>query len=107
MSNQRSPVWNYFKKSDENDDPTCKLCKKKVKTKAGNTTNLMSHLKTNHLLVYTMLNRARKRTLSMSGPTAESSPTTTAQKSCQTRHVSGSCRKFIKNHMNCKTIKLV
>ena len=65
MSNQRSPVWNYFKKSDENDDPTCKLCKKKVKTKAGNTTNLMSHLKTNHLLVYTTLNRARKRTLNI------------------------------------------
>ena len=81
MSNQRSLVWNYFKKGDENDDPTCKLCKKKGKTKAGNTTNLMSHLKTNHLLVYTTLNRARKRTLSTSGTTAESSPTTTAQKS--------------------------
>jgi hypothetical protein len=31
MSNQRSPIWNLFKKSDKNDDPlfhaTCKLAK--------------------------------------------------------------------------------
>ena len=85
MSIQQSPVWNYFKKGDDNDDPTCQLCTKKVKTKAGNTTNLMSHLKSNHLMVYTTLNRTKKQTSSTSGRTAESLPASVAEKSQRTQ----------------------
>lgn len=86
MSSQRSPVWNYFKRSEDsqNEGPTCNLCKKIVKAKAGNTSNLMSHLKTNHIMVYTTMNTARKRPSSTSDPTAITSSSTTASatKSC-------------------------
>ena len=35
MSIQRSPVWNYLKKSDDNDDPTCQ--KKRTSSTSGPT----------------------------------------------------------------------
>uniref|UniRef100_A0AAR2JYW7 BED-type domain-containing protein n=1 Tax=Pygocentrus nattereri TaxID=42514 RepID=A0AAR2JYW7_PYGNA len=50
-----APVWEYFgfKPNERGEpinvnEPVCRLCFKTVSTKAGNTTNLRSHLKHNH-----------------------------------------------------------
>ena len=48
---KQSKVWMYFQKiknSDGGDCVKCTECGKTVKTKTGNTTNLLSHLKTKH-----------------------------------------------------------
>lgn len=48
IKDQKSIVWNYFKKED-NVSARCKLCTKILKH-SGNTTNLMQHLKRMHEL---------------------------------------------------------
>ena len=54
-----SAVWNHFKKGK--DDPECQICGKIVKNKCGNTTNLMSHLKTSHYMVYKTLEKKKQQ----------------------------------------------
>lgn len=53
--NASSPIWQYFGfKAGENGEPKdlneaiCRLCRKQVMTKQGNTTNLRSHLRVHH-----------------------------------------------------------
>ena len=55
----KSIVWDYFsfRKDSEGkpiDDAAviCRTCRGRVKAKYGNTSNLLSHLKTNHPVVY-------------------------------------------------------
>ena len=46
-----SPVWQYFglkQNETDSDQPTCKLCLKKVCAAGGNTSNLRRHLQNNH-----------------------------------------------------------
>jgi hypothetical protein len=54
-----SAVWNHFKKVK--DDPQCQICGKIVKNKGSNTSNLMSHLKTNHYMIYSTLQKNIKQ----------------------------------------------
>jgi len=63
-----APVWAYFGfRSDEDGkiiDEThvvCKICQRGIMSKGGNTSNLMSHLKSNHPLAYSKLENSRKR----------------------------------------------
>ena len=70
----RSAVWEHFKKGK--DDAECKHCGKTVKSKGGNTTNLMAHLKTNHYMIYSSLQK-RKEHSSMRSVQNEVSSTTT------------------------------
>ena len=58
LGNMRSAVWEHFKKGK--DDAECKHCGKTVKSKGGNTTNLMAHLKTNHFMVYSSLQKKKE-----------------------------------------------
>lgn len=78
MPNARSAVWSYFKKgntdtpTDEDPDSICQLCKRAVKNKGGNTSNLMSHLKTNHIMVYATLNKKKKQASSSTDSNVDS-----------------------------------
>lgn len=47
--NKKSKVWNYFEKLDDK-TAKCKLCQKTIRS-AGNTTNLMGHIKNMHKAV--------------------------------------------------------
>lgn len=47
----KSDVWKHFSKTPNN-LASCNICKKSVKT-SGNTTNLISHMKSKHRAVYT------------------------------------------------------
>ena len=45
----RSKIWDYFKKSDEDQEYAfCNICGKKVKRKQGSTTGLWCHLQKDH-----------------------------------------------------------
>lgn len=64
--NPTSRVWDYYGfKSNEKGEPiklnksVCWSCSKSIATKAGNTTNLNSHLKHNHPILYSEV--ARKK----------------------------------------------
>ena len=55
----KSIVWDYFgfrkdSKGKPIDDGAviCRTCRGRVKAKYGSNSNLLSHLKTNHLMVY-------------------------------------------------------
>ena len=55
----KSVVWDYFSfrkdsegKPIDNGAVICQMCRGHVKAKYGNTSNLLSHLKTNHPMVY-------------------------------------------------------
>lgn len=58
---KRSLAWEYF---DTNDDSSatvkCKICKKDVSSKSGNTTNLFSHLKLHHYLQFREMQYVRQ-----------------------------------------------
>lgn len=61
----KSKVWKYFglfqyekDQGTEEDRPVCKLCQLYIKTKRGNTSNLLSHLKNKHARVYKDLKTA-------------------------------------------------
>lgn len=43
----KSAIWNYFKKSNNDKEATCKFCNKNLKT-SGNTTNLRGHIEKKH-----------------------------------------------------------
>ena len=65
--NTKSQVWKHFGfvpkadgKPKEMDKPRCKLCFEEVIAKYGNTSNLFSHLKTKHPLVYKTIEVHRK-----------------------------------------------
>ena len=48
-----SVIWKWFgflSNDKEQSDVRCKLCRKQVATKTGNTTNLFYHLKQNHAM---------------------------------------------------------
>ena len=58
-ASRESAVWSYFEKAKKSDQAGteyrvahCKECGKTIKTSKGNTTNLMSHLKTKHCKIY-------------------------------------------------------
>ena len=77
-----SPVWIYFGFKPTNTDsspvdhsetaPICRLCGAKVAAKAGNTSNLFSHLKHKHPQQYTELKATGKATSAKSQPTQTS-----------------------------------
>ena len=84
-SNTTSAVWTYFgfvpdekgKPKDE-DTAVCMLCSKKVSSKSSNTTNLFSHLRTNHPSEYVKAKDVKKTpkttgTSSLTQPTIEAS----------------------------------
>ena len=49
---QRSPVWNYFSRSeDTSDEAKCSVCGDSIKT-SKNTSNMIKHLKSKHLSEY-------------------------------------------------------
>ena len=47
VKRKRSAVWTYFTEGKDGKDPTCTICNESVKT-AGNTSNLLKHLKNKH-----------------------------------------------------------
>ena len=66
-SNSKSAVWQYFGlKADETSKPisdgtaTCKVCKHTVIAKIGNTSNLRSHLKNNHKVLFTQMEQTQQ-----------------------------------------------
>ena len=66
-SNSKSAVWQYFGlKADETGKPisdgtaTCKVCKRTVTAKNGNTSNLRSHLKNNHKVLFTQMEQTQQ-----------------------------------------------
>lgn len=72
-----SCVWNYFgfKKNEDGSlidetAPICRLCNSKISAKAGNTSNLFSHLKHKHSQQYAELkdvDKTQEKSLSRSG----------------------------------------
>ena len=74
-----SAVWDHFKKGK--DDPECQLCGKTVKNKGGNTSNLMSHLRTSHYMIYSTLQRKKQQTSS----SLRNSVSSTTGDECSTR----------------------
>lgn len=49
--NATSVVWKWFgylRSDEEQNNPVCKLCRRSVPSKAGNTTNLFNHLNRHH-----------------------------------------------------------
>ena len=59
---KKSPVWAYFRfegnadsKPVDEDRSICKECTRTVATKAGNTSNLLSHLQNSHPAIYQRL----------------------------------------------------
>jgi len=59
----KSFVWKYFRKVSSRDGAKvqCEICKKTVKTTGGNTTNLLSHLKTTHSNKYFEVKRRLRK----------------------------------------------
>lgn len=58
--NRKSEVWAYFGfVKDANGQlvglPICNACRNRIKTKGGNTTNLMNHLRDRHAQLYRQL----------------------------------------------------
>jgi len=47
MAKQRSKIWIYFSKISK-DKCLCHKCKKSFEAKGGNTSNLISHLRSHH-----------------------------------------------------------
>jgi len=47
MAKQRSKIWIYFSKISK-DKGLCHKCKKSFEAKGGNTSNLISHLRSHH-----------------------------------------------------------
>ena len=55
----KAPVWKHFGllagvsgQGIQPDDPVCRICRMQVRAKAGNTSNLLSHLKNKHPIAY-------------------------------------------------------
>jgi len=62
-----SPVWDYFGlevngegKIVDKGVAVCHQCNSNVRASGGNTSNLLSHLRTHHLLKYTLVLQAQK-----------------------------------------------
>lgn len=73
----KSELWNYFGlKKDSNgkavDDGSvyCKICRRKVLAKSGNTSNLKAHLRNDHKTVHSQLQQ-RKRPPTVENPTVK------------------------------------
>ena len=61
---RNSPVWRffgYFSSDKLQINPVCKLCRKHVPSKTGNTTNLYYHVKQCHPIEHAQLQEARGR----------------------------------------------
>ena len=68
-----SIIWKWFGylKTDEGQDKTvCKLCRRSVPARLGNTTNLFQHLRTYHPSDYTESMKMRAATSFARRPTA-------------------------------------
>ena len=58
-----SHVWTFFgleKEGTDSDKVICRVCKKSVLARGGNTSNLVSHLKNNHPKEHSVITAARK-----------------------------------------------
>ncbi|OXU16814.1 hypothetical protein TSAR_012542 [Trichomalopsis sarcophagae] len=72
MGKSKSEVWKYFVKNSEKNEATCSLCGKVVRS-AGNTTNLRSHLQTNHPKIKLEIQKNAKSTAAASTKASSSS----------------------------------
>ena len=57
LSRKTSPVWSYFVVCEDSKYAKCSICKQKISrggkiTKTFNTSNLVAHLKNNHIDQY-------------------------------------------------------
>ena len=69
MKGSKSVVWNYFGlQANENgvvlqeveDEPMCRTCKKSVRAKSGNTSNLLAHLRDHHADLYAEASKGKQ-----------------------------------------------
>ena len=60
-ANARSPVWDHFQVHEVEDGKVvCLHCKRSVAAHCGNTSNLISHLRSKHLKQYELAVSAKK-----------------------------------------------
>ncbi len=71
---KKSLVWNYFVEDASGFEAKCKYCDIYVKTEAGNSSGLISHLRSGHPEQYEELNNLRGAPLRVSNTGARNSP---------------------------------
>ncbi len=57
---KRAPIWKYFDQAPDKSSSTCKKCRANVRTKYGNTTGLIQHLRHNHSVEYSAWEEERQ-----------------------------------------------
>ncbi len=100
----KSPAWSYFRfkpgpdgKPDDEATAVCRLCKRSVAAKGGNTSNLFSHLKKQHPCVYIELSAASsvERDLSHSQRGSQSQQHTSAEAISSAQKYSHNSRRWL------------
>ena len=83
-----SPVWDYFGLRADNEGKVmddgvavCRRCNSNVRASSGNTSNLLSHLRTHHPSQYTQVLQAQKAKAKENEKSLNASPSSTNQAS--------------------------
>jgi hypothetical protein len=71
---KRSKVWQFFEQQMDGTDARCNFCNTMIKTEMGNTSGLISHLRSSHPDQYDELNTMRGADIKVSTSGARNSP---------------------------------